>query len=203
MAWDIGNAYLNAKRREKIWFVAGPKCRPDLNGTVCKLVQALYGLKSSGATWRATFSAFIVNVLNFTPTRADPDVYICKNFKNGGDPYYKYLLVYVDDMLVISHAPEEVMKMIGTEFKIKNDKYGSPTAYLGAGISKVQLHGGEECWSMHSKKYIKAAVEVMKNLLAEDGRELKTGKMKHDGPLPIAYAPELDSTPHCDDKHAP
>ena len=42
MACDIGNAYLNAPCREKIWFVAGPECG-QLNGKVCKLVRALYG----------------------------------------------------------------------------------------------------------------------------------------------------------------
>jgi hypothetical protein len=38
MSCDIGNAYLNAKCREKIWFVAGAECGPDLQGSVCKLV---------------------------------------------------------------------------------------------------------------------------------------------------------------------
>jgi hypothetical protein len=38
MSCDIGNAYLNAKCREKIWFVAGAECGPDLQGCVCKLV---------------------------------------------------------------------------------------------------------------------------------------------------------------------
>ena len=203
MACDIGNAYLNAPCREKIWFVAGPECGPDTQGMVCKLVRALYGLKSSGAAWRAMFSAFIVNGLKFSPTRADPDVYIRKNYRDGGRPYYEYLLVYVDDVLVISAAPEEVMKSIGTEFEIKNDEYGPPTTYLGAGISKVQLSGGTECWSMDSKKYVKAAIETIRNLLLEDGRELKSGTGgRQTGPLPPSYRPELDQTPMCDEDHA-
>jgi hypothetical protein len=202
MTCDIGNAYLNAPCRENIWFVAGAECGPELHGMVCKLVRALYGLKSSGAAWRAMFAAFVMNVLDFKPTRADPDVYMRKNFRSGGTAYYEYLLVYVDDILVVSHAPEEVMKQIGTEFEIKNDEYGPPTSYLGAGISKVQLVNGTECWSMDSKKYVKAAVEVVRGLLAEDGRELKTSKSKHEGPMPINYQPELDSTAHCDKEHA-
>ena len=202
MSCDIGNAYLNATCREKIWFVAGAECGPDLQGSVCKLVRALYGLKSSGAAWRAMFSEFIINVMDFKPTRADSDVYMRKNFRNGGNPYYEYLLVYVDDVLVVSHAPEEVMKQIGNEFEIKNGEYGPPTSYLGAGISKVQLGNGEECWSMDSKKYVKAAIDAVRGLLAEDGRELKTSKSKHEGPMPINYEAELDSTPHCDDEHA-
>lgn len=202
MTCDIGNAYLNAPCRENIWFVAGAECGPKVQGMVCKLVRALYGLKSSGAAWRAMFSAFIINGMNFKPTRANPDVYMRKNFHNGGTAYYEYLLVYVDDVLVVSHAPGEVMQQIGTEFEINNNEYGPPTSYLGAGISKIQLTNGEECWSMDSKKYVKAAVEIVRGLLAEDGHELKTSKSKHEGPMPINYQPKLDSTPHCNEEHA-
>ena len=202
MTCDIGNAYLNAKCRENIWFVAGPECG-DIQGTPCKLVRALYGLKSSGAAWRAMFSAFIVDHLGFRPTRADPDVYMRKNFKAGGQPYYEYLLVYVDDVLVISHAPADVMESIGHQFEIKNNEYGPPTTYLGAGISKVQLDNGDMCWSMESHKYVTAAVDTIKGLLLESGRELKKGQgSRHYGPLPPSYRPELDATPMCDDEHA-
>jgi hypothetical protein len=51
MACDIGNAYLNAPCREKIWFVAGPEFGSK-QGQVVKVVRALYGLKSSRASWK-------------------------------------------------------------------------------------------------------------------------------------------------------
>ena len=47
---DTGNAYLNAKVREKIWLTAGPEFG-EHNSAVVLIVQALYGLKSSGAAW--------------------------------------------------------------------------------------------------------------------------------------------------------
>ncbi len=201
MSCDIGNAYLNAPCGKKIWFVAGAECG-DLKGIPCKLVRALYGLKSSGAAWRAMFSAFITQSLNFSPTRADPDVYMQKNFHDG-QPYYEYLLVYVDDVLVVSHAPSEVMIAIGEQFEIKNDEYGPPTTYLGAGISQVQIDDGSMCWSMESQKYVKAAVETIQELLLKDGRELTKGRRsRHHGPLPPSYRPELDETPTCDEEAA-
>ena len=107
--------------------------------------------------------------LKFQPTRINPDVYMRKNFCNGGHPYYEYLLVYVDNILVVSNAPKEVMKEISKEFEIKNGEYGPLTRYLGAGVSKVQFSTGEECWSMDSKKYVKAAIQVVQDLLSEDG----------------------------------
>ena len=44
MACDIGNAYLNAPCRKRVWFVAGPEFG-SRQGTVVKVVRALYGLK--------------------------------------------------------------------------------------------------------------------------------------------------------------
>jgi hypothetical protein len=67
---DIGNAYLNAPCREKIWFVAGPEFG-SRQGQVVKVVRALYGLKSSGASWRNMLQETIINELEFTSTIAD------------------------------------------------------------------------------------------------------------------------------------
>ncbi len=130
------------------------------------------------------------------------DVYIRKNFC-WGEPYYEYLLVYVDDVLVVSHAPDDIMKSIGGQFEIKNNDYGPPTTYLGAGISQVQLNDGSMCWSMESQQYMQAAIGMIKLLLLEDGQELKGGQgNQHHGPLPPSYRPELDATPLCDDELA-
>lgn len=147
------------------------------------------------------FSTFITEQLGFTSTRIDPDVYIRKGSKPNGFKYYEMLLVYVDDCLVVSHDPEKIMIDIGKEFEIKNGEYGAPEFYLGAGIEKYNVDG-EEYWSMKSDKYVKNAVQTVKDLLAEDGRELKGGKRNHAGALPISYKPELDTTRECDGEHA-
>ncbi len=111
--------------------------------------------------------------------------------------------MYVNDVLVVSHAPEEVMKSIREQFEIKNGEYGPPTTYLGAGISQVQLDDGSMCWSMESQKYVKAAIDTIKALLLEDGRELNSGQGgRHHGPLPPTYHPELDEMPMCDKEMA-
>lgn len=197
MACDIGNAYLNAPCREKIWFKGGLECG-EWCGKVLIVTRALYGLKSSGAAWRAMFATFIESGLKFIPTKVDNDVYIRKNTRNDGTPYYEMLLVYVDDCLCVSHDPEKVMKEIGDEFEIKDGNYGPPERYLGAGVEKFQLPDGTEAWSWRSDQYVKAAVETVKRLLQEDGRELKGGKRSHKGPLPPGYKPELDVTDECE-----
>ena len=71
-AADIGNAYLNAKCREKIWTVAETEFGSD-KGKVMLVVHALYGLKSSGAAWRQMLSRTLRD-LGYVSSNADPDV---------------------------------------------------------------------------------------------------------------------------------
>ena len=200
-ACDIGNAYLNAPCKEKIWFEGGTECGGMLKGKVLRLVRALYGLKSSGASWRKMFKDFIELKLGFKSSRVDPDMYYRRNMRQDGSAYYELLLVYVDDVLAISHNPEAIMKAIGKTFEIKNNEYGPPKMYLGADIEKFHLPNGSFAWSLHSASYVKSAVETVKVLLAEDGRELKSGKRSHKGPLPHGYKPELDVTDKCNAEH--
>ena len=51
IACDIGNAYLNAKFREKLWTESGTEFGTE-KGMVMIISRALYVLKSSGAAWR-------------------------------------------------------------------------------------------------------------------------------------------------------
>ena len=55
MSADIGNAYLNAANKEKIWTVTGPEFGTE-QVAVFTITCALYGLKSAGAAWRSFFA---------------------------------------------------------------------------------------------------------------------------------------------------
>eukprot|EP00984_Skeletonema_dohrnii_P018105 scaffold8364_cov75-Skeletonema_dohrnii-CCMP3373.AAC.1 len=204
---DIGNAYLNAPCQEKIWFEAGLECGEDA-GKVMIVEKALYGLKSSGASWRAMFSDFIINQLGFESTKIDADVYRKKSFyvDSAGTevPYYELLLVYVDDVLLVSKNPDEVMKKIGNEeengFRLK-DGYSEPKIYLGSEVFKVQLENGETCWGQGSGQYVKNLINQVKEMLEEDGRAFKARTKKEKsfvGPLHPDYHPELDETDELD-----
>ena len=39
---------------------------------------------------------------------------------------YEYILLYVDDLLHVSHNPDESMKQIMSQVNFKNDHYGEP-----------------------------------------------------------------------------
>ena len=47
-AYDTGNAYLNAKRRDKLWTEAGTEFGTE-KGRLMIIERSLYGLKISGA----------------------------------------------------------------------------------------------------------------------------------------------------------
>ena len=66
MDCDVGNAYLNAPCREKIWFVAGLE-HGEIRGKLMVVVRELYGLKSYGSSWRAMFAEGLSEI-NSVPT---------------------------------------------------------------------------------------------------------------------------------------
>jgi hypothetical protein len=108
---DIGNAYLQALVREKVHTMAGPQFGPNNRGKTVIIVRALYGLKSSGAAWHAKLSETL-HSLGFKPSLADADVWIKPASKPNSFEYYEILLVYVDDILAVSHAPDIIMTTI-------------------------------------------------------------------------------------------
>ena len=62
MACDIQNAYLTANCREKIWTYAGPEFGSE-RGQPMIIRIALYGLKSSGAAFRAHLAETLMTLV--------------------------------------------------------------------------------------------------------------------------------------------
>jgi hypothetical protein len=129
---DIGNAYLNAPTRERVYTTAGPEFGAELQGQSVIIVRALYGLKSSGAAWRAHLAGTLKS-LGFTSSLADPDVWYRAASKPDGFEYYEYVLSYVDDILALSHNPNAIMKALEDFYRLK-DGYEKPKRYLGADV---------------------------------------------------------------------
>ena len=119
------------------------------------VVRALYGLKSSGAAFRALLAETLYD-LNYRPTKADPDVWLRPAVKPDGFEYYELVLCYVADVLCMSHNLMKTMKGIQRSFKLKDDKIDT---YLGARLLKMTTANGTVCWSMSSETYCKAAVK--------------------------------------------
>ena len=90
--------------------------------------------------------------LGYTLTKANPDVWIQPTVKpDHGFKYYEMLLVYVDDVLSVSHDTEVTMKGIQGTFKLKGDKIEVPTHYLGTQDNK-KVMDGHNCWTNNEHK---------------------------------------------------
>lgn len=151
LACDIHNAYLKAKPREKIYTISGSEFGSQ-KGNIMLIVRALYGLKSSGASFRSLL-ADRLHDLGYRTMKADPDVWMRPAVKENGFVYYEYILCYVDDVLRISDDPMKTMKCINKFFTIKGDKIEEPDMYLEAQLSKIENEDGQLCWEMSSEKY--------------------------------------------------
>ena len=83
--------------------------------------MALYGLKSSGAAFRANLSG-VLHELSHVPSKAYPYVYIRPAVRPDGSEYYDMEFCYVDDVLVIAAEPMKTMDGIRSVFTLKGDK---------------------------------------------------------------------------------
>ncbi len=190
LACDIQNAYLTADCRERVWIIAGPEFGSEAGKNMI-VKKALYGLKSSGAAFRA-FLAETLDAMGYKPSYADPDVWIRPAVKADGFEYYEYILCYVDDVLCISANPMKSMKRIQDDFKLKDDKIEEPDVYLGATLAKMTLDNGRTCWTMSPEQYVKAAVINVEEDLAKQGRRLPS---KCVTPFTSNYAPWSEESP--------
>jgi Reverse transcriptase (RNA-dependent DNA polymerase) len=198
MMTDIGNAYLNAQVTEKYWVQAGAEFGPNLQGKVLLIVRALYSLKSAGAAWNHHLAREL-HALGCMSIPSNPDVWMRQASDDIHQQYYNYILVYVDDMLIISHDPQgRVIDVLQARGYICKD-LGEPERYLGAQVGCFNLKHGNtvvgQCWYILAEKYIKVAI---KNIETRSKSKLDYAKIQL--PLESNYKPELDNSPELDDQ---
>ena len=194
VAADVGNAYLNATTKEKVYIITGPEFGPLDQGKVAVIVRALYGLKSSGAMWRSHFAANLRD-MGFTSSLGDPDIWFRAAEKPDKTEYYEYILVYVDDLLIVSHQADTILQILEEHFKYRLKDVGPPKRYLGANIEQVEING-MKTWSMSAREYLEKSIPVI---------EERFGPLKQNNkvttPLPKDYHPELDTSKFLNDEY--
>ncbi len=86
---------------------------------------ALYGGKVAGRDfWHHLRDC--MGHLGFTSLHADPDVWFRPSKQAIGEDYYKYVLLYVDDVLVISeHADKVLCNEIGQHFILREEYWAT------------------------------------------------------------------------------
>ena len=79
--------------------------------------------------------------------------------KSDGNTYYEYILLYVDDTLVVSENAKSMLRNeLGRYLHLKEESIGPPTVYLGGRVCKVQLENGVQAWSFSSSQYVQSAI---------------------------------------------
>jgi Reverse transcriptase (RNA-dependent DNA polymerase) len=86
---DIGNTYLEAKTKEKVYISNGPDFGL-IEGHTLLVDKALYGLRSLGLCWHQRF-ADVLRAMGFIPSKAEADIWMRDN-----NDLYEYNVVYVD-----------------------------------------------------------------------------------------------------------
>ena len=106
---DIRNAYLQAPSSQKDYIICGPEFGVKNIGQTALIHCALYGGKAAGRDFRNHLHS-CMEFLNFKSCLADPDVWMRPAIKSDGNTYYKYILIYVDDALVVSENAESILQ---------------------------------------------------------------------------------------------
>jgi hypothetical protein len=186
---DIEGAYLTAKCRERIYVKAGPEFGSEQD-SIMIVKMALYGLKSSGAACHSKLAGVLDN-LGYRPSYADPDVWLKAATKPDGFVYYEMVLVYVGDVMAISHVPGKTIEGILSGFKLKGGKAAPPDMYLGVSLELKTNSVGTKCWSISLEKYVAASVRNTEEKLAKEGQWLPS---KCPTPMSSDYHPSDNTT---------
>ena len=94
----------------------------------------MYGLKSAGASFRNYLDDCKKNMV-YKPCLADPNLWMIPKTRNiDGIEYYKYILIYVDNVFAIGYDSEEVLKRVDKYFGMKPGLLADPNIYLSARV---------------------------------------------------------------------
>jgi hypothetical protein len=179
MVGDISSAYLEANTKEKVCFTAGPEFGA-LAGHTFIIVKALYGLRTSGASWHQRF-ANTLRDLGYKPCQADDDVWL----KDNGT-HYEYVCVYVDDIMHMSKTPEILFEALKNKYHYNLAGVGEPSYHLGGNFFRDA--DGTLAWG--AKTYIN-------KMLANYTKLFELPPKGYSSPMADGDHPELDVTPEC------
>eukprot|EP00978_Attheya_sp_CCMP212_P021100 scaffold61252_cov61-Attheya_sp.AAC.3 len=89
--------------------------------------------------------------LGFKSCLADQDIWLLRaaTRPDDGFEYMEYVLLYVDDVLVVSHDGMSILDKVDRFFPMNEGSKGSPDMYLGAKlVREVKLPNGVYSWSL-------------------------------------------------------
>ena len=173
---DVGNAYLEAYTKEKVYII-GPKGFWELEGHTLVISKALYGLRSSGLRWHERF-ADTLRDMGYSQSRGDPDVWM-KKVKG----VWEYIAVYVDDLAIASHDPKQVCGTLTGKYKYKLKGVGPLEYHLGCDFGRHK----DGTYRFGPIRYIDKMMGAYENMFG-------TTPTVYSTPLEKNHHPELDQS---------
>jgi hypothetical protein len=173
---DIGNAYLESYTNEKVYIIGGAEFG-DRHGHTLIIVKALYGLKSSGRRWHERLGE-VMRSMGWERSKAEPDIWM----KNVGE-LWEYVGVYVDDLIIASKNPQEILDILTDthHFKLK----GSGPISYHLGCEYFRDADGVLCYT--PRRYIE-------NMMSQYERLYGHLPKHYDAPLTPGDHPEIDTS---------
>jgi hypothetical protein len=131
---DVQNAFLHGYLEEEVYMQQPPgyedSARPNY---VCKLDKTLYGLKQALRAWYSILSSKLI-ALGFQASKADTSLF----FYSQGN-IQMFVLVYVDDIIVVSssdQATQALLQDLQKEFALKD--LGELNYFIGIEVTKIK-----------------------------------------------------------------
>jgi hypothetical protein len=93
----------------------------------------------------------------------------------GDQKYYEYVLVYVDDLFVVSFDPMKTMQQLQECFTFKEGSVKEPDNFLGAQLS-FNTNQNRNYWVVSAAKYIEAACKTVEEKWRNDIKLYHTTK---------------------------
>ena len=98
--------------------ICGPEFGPAFQNCKAHIVQALYGNICAEKDTRNRLLA-CMDLLGYTPCLLDSDLWMREAKYSNGQEYCEYVLIYIDDVLVVSEYPKEYLLEIDKYFQMK------------------------------------------------------------------------------------
>jgi histone deacetylase 1/2 len=115
---DVQNAFLHGVLEEEVYMRQPPGfVDPACPQHLCRLVKALYGLKQAPRAWHACLGS-VLRALGFVPSTADMSLFLLQH-----PDVTMYLLVYVDDIIIISSSDAAASRLVSAlcgDFAVKD-----------------------------------------------------------------------------------
>ena len=193
---DIGNAFINAPCKEKVWTIAGDEFG-DKKGAKISLARALYGLASASRAFHEFLGDTFLR-MGFRPSRADQDIWY--RLSEDGKTY-EYIASHVDDIIIVSKDPREIMNALEQEYILHYIIRKTNNYYLGMNLKKME----KGYMHISSHKYITEVLRKYNTTYKKLGKPnlplpVNTLTLSNVSTLPVNTHPELDDSELLDEK---